>query len=71
MRNYIHSNLLRSGAVLAAILLVALVGSVLTPWADTGQRKAYVLTIDDAIGPATRDHIVRNITRAERDGAEV
>lgn len=71
MRNYRHVNYLRSGAFLAALLLAVLVLSVLTPGADTGQRKAYVLTIDDAIGPATRDHIVRNITRAEQDGAEV
>ena len=53
-----------------AVLLLALAGFVFAQDADTG-RRGYILTVDDAIGPATRDHIVRNITRAEKDGVEL
>jgi membrane-bound serine protease (ClpP class) len=69
MANYQHTNFLRTVGLLAA-LLVVLSGFVFAQQADTG-RRAYILTVDDAIGPATRDHIVRNITLAEKDGAEV
>ena len=31
--------------------------------------KAYILTVDDAIGPATRDYLLRGIEKAEEDGA--
>ena len=36
-----------------------------------GEGKAYVLTVDDAIGPATRDYIVRSIEQAEEEQAEL
>lgn len=36
-----------------------------------GTREAFVLTVDGAIGPATRDHIVRGIEEAEREDAEL
>jgi membrane-bound serine protease (ClpP class) len=67
---YRSSNSFRIFGVLAALILAVLAGFVFAQEADTG-RRGYVLTVDDAIGPATRDHIVRNITRAEKDGAEV
>lgn len=69
MANYQHTNFLRTVGLLAA-LLVVLAGFAFAQQADTG-RRGYILTVDDAIGPATRDHIVRNITLAEKDGAEV
>ncbi|MBU4523922.1 MAG: nodulation protein NfeD [Desulfomicrobium sp.] len=69
MANYQNTNSLSTVGLLAA-LLVVLAGFVFAQEADTG-RRAYILTVDDAIGPATRDHIVRNITLAEKDGVEV
>ncbi|ACU89695.1 NfeD family protein [Desulfomicrobium baculatum] len=70
MSIYRSSNSFRILGVLAALILAVLAGFVFAQEADTG-RRGYVLTVDDAIGPATRDHIVRNITRAEKEGAEV
>jgi membrane-bound serine protease (ClpP class) len=70
MSIYKSSDSFRIFGVLAALVLAVLTGFVFAQEADTG-RRGYVLTVDDAIGPATRDHIVRNITRAEKDGAEV
>ncbi|MDO9582699.1 MAG: nodulation protein NfeD [Desulfomicrobium sp.] len=69
MENYKNTKSLSTIGLLAA-LLVVLAGFVFAQEADTG-RRAYILTVDDAIGPATRDHIVRNITLAEKDGVEV
>jgi membrane-bound serine protease (ClpP class) len=70
MSIYRSFNSFRILGVLAALILAVLAGFVFAQEADTG-RRGYALTVDDAIGPATRDHIVRNITRAEKDGAEV
>lgn len=39
--------------------------------APAGTGKAYILTVDDAIGPATRDYIVRGIEQAEVEKAEL
>ncbi|MFO7901805.1 MAG: nodulation protein NfeD [Pirellulaceae bacterium] len=39
------------------------------PPSEAGQ--AFVLTVDDAIGPAMRDHIVRGIEQAEQEDAEL
>ena len=36
-----------------------------------GAGSAYVLTVDGALGPASRDYIVRGIEQAERDRAEL
>jgi membrane-bound serine protease (ClpP class) len=69
MANYQNTNFLRTVGLLAALFLL-LAGFVFAQETDTG-RRAYILTVDDAIGPATRDHIVRNITLAEKDGVEV
>ena len=55
---------------LVAILAHAAQADVAPALEPSGGR-AFVLTIDDAIGPATRDHIVRGITRAEREGAKL
>lgn len=70
MSNYRSTKSFRILGVLAALVLAVLTGFVFAQEADT-ERRGYILTVDDAIGPATRDHIVRNITRAEKDGAEV
>lgn len=69
MANFQNTNFLSTIGLLAALFLLLAV-FVFAQETDTG-RRAYILTVDDAIGPATRDHIVRNITLAEKDGVEV
>lgn len=64
-------NAARAGGLLTVLFILALAPLVLAQEAVAERKQAYVLTVDDAIGPATRDHIVRNITRAEREGAGV
>ncbi len=64
-------NAARAGGLLTVLFILALTPLVLAQEAVVAQKQAYVLTVDDAIGPATRDHIARNITRAEREGAGV
>lgn len=70
MANYQRIPTLRLLGVTAVLVAALLAGPVFAQ--DSGTvRRAYILTVDDAIGPATRDHIVRGITRAEKDGVEV
>lgn len=54
-------------AMLLAAGLVLLAGAA----TDNGSGGVYLLDIDGAIGPATRDYIVRGITQAEEEGAEL
>jgi membrane-bound serine protease (ClpP class) len=39
--------------------------------AQDGQRQAFLLTIADAISPATGDYLLRGLERAQREGAEL
>src|SRR6056297_1971485 len=59
--------------LLAWLLVTMLAGlaSLVMAQASAGAGKAYLLTVDDAIGPATRDYIVRGIEQAEDDQAEL
>jgi len=59
--------------LLAWLLVTMLAGlaSIVMAQSSAGAGKAYLLTVDDAIGPATRDYIVRGIEQAEDDQAEL
>src|SRR6056297_1628090 len=59
--------------LLAWLLVTMLAGlaSIVMAQSSAGAGKADLLTVDDAIGRATRDYIVRGIEQAEDDQAEL